>query len=260
MIAEQSLFDVLPVMAPQSAPTGSPAPSAASSFMTESRVGELFLIAAHAYRPGRVRTVKISFHPFRTTLYTFKIGRLGDAHVKFHMAFRRAPELAVAQACAIMLNRTRGRRTDCDRAAYDAFVRAMPPTDFELPGARRGRKLALSTPGRHHSLDESFERVNRRYFKSQLAKPELCWSPVRARQLLGSYHERKDRLIISQLFDSPKVPALVLDFLMFHELLHKFLGIGRRGDGKRCLHGRDFREIERQFENYDQVQEFLKKL
>jgi hypothetical protein len=254
MIAEQSLFDTLPGLTPE------PAPVAPSAFVTESRAAQLFLNAAQTHRPGKVRTVRISFHPFRTTLYTYKIGRLGNAHVKFHMAFRRAPELAVAQACAIMLSRGGGRRTNCERDAYDTFVRAMPPTDFELPGARRGRKLALSKPGRVHSLDESFDRVNRRYFKSQLAKPELCWSPVRARRLLGSYHERKDRLIISQLFDSPRIPAQVLDFLMFHELLHKFLGVGRRGDGRRSVHGREFREIERQFENYDQVQQFLKKL
>jgi hypothetical protein len=252
MIAEQSLFEAVGDVRHGAAGT--------HTFMTESRAAELFLEAAGILRPGRVQSVRISFHPFRATLYTYKIGKQGDAHVKFHMAFRRAPENALAQACAIMLSRGRGKRTNCERDAYDAFVRSIPASDFALPGARRGRKMALSTPGRHHSLDDSFDRVNRRYFKSQLAKPELCWSPVRARRLLGSYHDRNDRLIISQLFDSPKVPAAVLDFLMFHELLHKFLGIGRRDDGKRLVHGKDFREIERQFENYDQVQEFLKKL
>jgi hypothetical protein len=252
MNTEQTLFDV---SIPELPPVG-----VAAHFITESRASELFLEAAEAYRPGKVRSARISFHPFRATLYTYKIGRFGDAHVKFHVAFRKAPEIAFAQACGIMLNRSRRNRVACERAAYDAFVRAIPPTDFELPGARRGRKLALSVPGSHHSLDESFDRVNVRYFKSQMAKPELCWSPVRARRLLGSYHERRDRLIISQLFDSPRIPAFVLDFLMFHELLHKFLGIGKRNDGKRLVHGRDFRKLERQFERFDEAQAFLKKL
>ena len=74
------------------------------------------------------------------------------------------------------------------------------------------------------------------------------------------YQERSDRLIISRVFDSPKVPQFVLDYLMYHELLHKFLGIGRRNDGRRCMHGADFREIERRFRHYDEATRFLKKL
>jgi len=90
--------------------------------------------------------------------------------------------------------------------------------------------------------------VNTTYFSGRLEKPELCWSPVRARRVLGSYQERYDRLIISKVFDTPQVPEFVLDYLMFHELLHKFLGIGRREDGKRCMHGKEFRSIEKQFQ------------
>ena len=75
----------------------------------------------------------------------------------------------------------------------------------------------------------------------------------------GNAHERKDRLIISQVFDSPKIPHWVLDYLMFHELLHKFLGIGRRDDGRRCMHGSEFREIEKQYAYFEEAQAFLKK-
>ena len=240
-----------------------------AAFITESRAAQLFMDAARVHRPN-IAGARVSFHPFRATLYTFKIRRSGAAHanstvdlahVKFHVAFRRAPELVVAQAAAIMLCRSRGRKTNtAGRAAYDAFVRAMPPGEFELPGARKGRRLALAVPGRRHSLDESFARVNRTYFQSQLEKPELCWSPVRARRLLGSYHERKDRLIISQIFDSNKVPAFVLDYLMYHELLHKFLGIGRRDDGRRSVHSREFKQLEKRYAQYGEATAFLQKL
>ena len=233
------------------------APSS-GAFLTESRVAQVFVEAAAQHRPGSVRTARVSFHPFRSTLYTFKIFSDGVAKVKFHVAFRRAPEVVLAQASAIICCRSRGRKF-LERDAYDAFVRGISPTEFDLPGARKSRQTSLPAPGAHHSLDESFERVNSTYFQSQLAKPQLCWSPVRARRLLGSYHERKDRLIISQVFDSPKIPLWVLDYLMFHELLHKFLGIGRRGDGRRCMHGREFREIEKTYAYFDEAKAFLKK-
>jgi len=69
--------------------------------------------------------------------------------------------------------------------------------------------------------------VNREYFRSQLASRVMLESRARAAHA-GSYQERNDRLIISQLFDSPAVPLYVLDYLMYHELLHKFLGLAAR--------------------------------
>ena len=265
-----SLFDALrdepspPAIPPATLRRPAPPPPVpplavnSGAFVTEARAAQLFVEAAALHRPGTVRSARISFHPFRATLSTFKILANGVAHVKIHVAFRRAPEIVLAQASAIMCSRSRGRKT-LDREAYDDFVRGLAPTDFELPGARKSRPKALSTPGTYHSLDESFDRVNQTYFQSQLAKPQLCWSPVRARRLLGSYHERKDRLIISQVFDSPKIPDWVLDYLMFHELLHKFLGIGRRDDGRRCVHGSEFREIEKKYAYFEEAQAFLKK-
>ncbi len=233
---------------------------AAGAFMTESRASQLFVQAAAAAGRASIRRARVVFKPFRTTLYSFKISRSGMAQVKFHVAFRSATEEVISQAAQLMLCRGRGTRRELRRAEYDAFVRAIPAADFELPGARKGRQISVEGPGVHRSLEESFARVNAEYFHSQLAQPQLCWSPVQARRILGSYQERSDRLIISQLFDSPRVPLYVLDYLMFHELLHKFLGIGRREDGKRCMHGREFREIEKKFRHFKDAQQFLKKL
>ena len=226
--------------------------------MTEARAAELILQAAREHPRNKIEKVFVLFKPFRATLYSFKIAGASAARIKFHVAFRRAPETVLLQACRIMLARRRREKSKIRRAEYDAFVRAIPPGDFELPGARRGRRQALNAPGKHRSLEESFQRVNREYFRSQLAQPELCWSPARARRMLGSYQERNDRLIVSQIFDSPAVPLYVLDYLMYHELLHKFLGIGRRADGKRSLHGSDFGRLEKRFRHYQAAQRFLK--
>jgi hypothetical protein len=251
--------DVRPVKISTSEP---PAPMQAriQSFMTESRAGDLFMQVARDLRPGQIKRVKMVYKPFRATLYSFKIGKSGVASVKFHVSFRTASDAVVEQAARLMLTRRRNERKLIRRVEYDQFVRSMPSTDFELPGAPRARRVSIPGPGVHRSLEDSFNRVNSEYFQSQLQQPELCWSPVHARRVLGSYQERSDRLIISRVFDSPNVPIFVLDYLMYHELLHKFLGIGRRNDGKRCMHGKEFREIEKQFKHFAQAQQFLRTL
>ncbi len=236
------------------------APASQRTFLTEARVIDIFRSVAGEEKRERIRSIRLVFKPFRSTLYSYAIRPQGMAIVKLHIAFRSAPERVLRQVAQLMFTSRRDGRRSVDRAAYDQFVRAIPPTDFELPGARKARRMALPDNGRHHSLAESFARVNATYFKSTLEQPELCWSPARARRILGSYQERTDRLIISQIFDSPKIPTVVLDFLMYHELLHKFLGIGRKGNGRRNLHGPDFRALEKQYGHFDEVQRFLKKL
>jgi hypothetical protein len=159
-----------------------------------------------------------------------------------------------------MLCRRRDARRRLERAAYDAFVRAIPPEAFEQTARRNGSRRARPGPGRFRSLEECFARVNARFFAGALPKPELCWSPRRSRRLLASYQERSDRVIVSRLFDSDRVPLFILDYLMYHELLHKRLGIGRRADGKRHLHGAAFRQLERRFDRYAEAAAFLRRL
>ena len=219
----------------------------------------IFEIARHL-RPGRIRGVQVKFRPFRSTIYSYRINPDGIARFNFHVAFRAAPEIVLRQATEVILCRRSKDRRHLKRNAYDAFVRSLPASAFELPGARPRRRRCDSSPGKFRSLEESFRRVNASYFNSGLKQPELCWSPVRARRLLGSYHERTDRLIISRVFDSQKVPIFVLDYLMYHELLHKFLGIGRRCDGRRDIHSPAFRQKEKEFQNYKDAQQFLKKI
>jgi len=234
--------------------------SGAAAPASEALAGAMFLRAARERRCRNVRGVRVLFQPFRATLYSFRIQPDATALVRFHSRFREAGAEVFLQAAHLMLCRTRTARRNVERAAYDAFVQNIRPEDFELPGARRASPRARSGPGRFRSLDESFERVNTAYFDGKLAKPKLCWSPKRSRRILGTYQDRTDRLIASRIFDDLRVPLFVLDYLMYHELLHKHLGVGRRMDGRRCMHGPEFRKLERRYARYREAVAFLKKL
>ncbi|MCW8130215.1 MAG: hypothetical protein KIS92_07695 [Planctomycetota bacterium] len=253
--AQLSFFFEMPARAAD--PSDSASAAGASP---EARAGRLFLQAAQERRRTQMRSVRVEFRPFRSTLYSYRIKPNGAALVQFHAVFRDASDEVLLQAAHLMLCRTRPARRNIPREAYDAFVRAIPPESFEMPGARKESARARPGPGEHRSLDESFQRVNAMYFEGKLAKPSLCWSPRRSRRLLGSYHERKDRVIVSRLFDSERVPIFLLDYIMYHELLHKHLGVGKRSDGRRCVHSAEFRRLERKYIRFEEVLALLKRL
>ena len=113
--------------------------------------------------------------------------------------------------------------------------------------------------GRVHDLDESFARVNAEYFGGQISKPTLVWNRTLTTRKFGHYQSNRDIVMISVSLDDPSVPTFVVDFLIYHELLHKKHG-AIFVNGRRLSHSPAFREEERKFAAYQQAESFLMKL
>ena len=86
--------------------------------------------------------------------------------------------------------------------------------------------------GAVHDLAASFQRVNQQYFASGIARPNLEWSRAFTGRIFGHYDFLHDRLMVSRTLDQAAVPAFVVDFIVYHELLHKRHGV-RWGGGRR---------------------------
>jgi hypothetical protein len=65
--------------------------------------------------------------------------------------------------------------------------------------------------------------------------------------------------MVSRTLDQAQVPEFVVDFLMYHELLHKQHGI-HWVNGRGLAHTRAFYADERRFERFEEAEEWLKKL
>lgn len=127
--------------------------------------------------------------------------------------------------------------------------------EIEAFGATR----ELQTAGHVHNLDESFERVNHAYFEGAMSKPALHWNQVLTARKFGHYMPSRDTVMISITLDSPQVPAYIVDFVMYHELLHKKHGI-KIVQGRRLSHTPEFRAEERLFAQFEEANSFLNEL
>jgi hypothetical protein len=113
--------------------------------------------------------------------------------------------------------------------------------------------------GRFHNLIDAFQRVNRQYFRNQMAAPRLVWGQRLSRRKLGHYQPATDTIQVSRTLDNPDVPSFVLDFIIYHELLHKHYGTQVSG-GRRYSHTPDFKLAERRFMRFDEAQDFLNRI
>jgi hypothetical protein len=123
----------------------------------------------------------------------------------------------------------------------------------------RGRKFISGPRGAHHNLEEIFERLNWQFFDGLLGRPQLGWSRRASRSMLGHFDPSHNAIIISRTFDQPRTPALALEYVMFHEMLHLRYPVDHNGSRRR-VHTREFREAEKTFPQLKEAKEILKRL
>lgn len=103
-------------------------------------------------------------------------------------------------------------------------------------------------------LKESFERVNEKYFNSQMEMPNLVWGHA-SKATLGTYNYHSDTISISSIFKQG--PDIFIDSVMYHEILHKKLKFYSKNN-KNYHHTSAFRSREKEFENQKIVEHELK--
>lgn len=75
----------------------------------------------------------------------------------------------------------------------------------------------------------------------------------------GHYDAIRDAIMISSTLDRGDVPEFVVDFVVYHELLHKKLG-GVWRNGRREAHTDEFRAEERRFAHFDEAEKVIRRL
>jgi hypothetical protein len=123
----------------------------------------------------------------------------------------------------------------------------------------RGRKFISGPQGDLHNLEEIFERLNARFFDGLLGRPLLGWSRGASRNQLGHFDPSHNAIVISRIFDRPRTPALALEYVMFHEMLHLRYPVDHT-KARRCVHTTEFKEAEKQFPDWKEAKEILKRL
>lgn len=99
------------------------------------------------------------------------------------------------------------------------------------------------------NIAEQYSYVFGDYFTNN--SPILRWSPRTSFRRFGYYRKQDHSITISKSLDQVNVPEYVIDYVVFHELLHAFLGIPIR-NGKQCGH-------DSKFHQYEKLHPFLEK-
>jgi hypothetical protein len=227
---------------------------------------EVEAIFAAAFRRLKPRTelpaIGVQFRPFANLNSTIRL-RDGCLVVRLSDLLQGSPPSVIEALAAILLAKLY-RKPVPPRAQlrFRQFAnRRDVSRQLHLVRQERGRKQIEGPVGQHYHLDQLFQELNRQFFGGMLAMPLLTWSRTRSTVKLGHFDPSHNVIVISRYFDSPRVPRFLLEYLMFHEMLHLKHPIRvAAGNGRRCIHSELFQQDERRFPRYEEARKALNRL
>ncbi len=199
----------------------------------------------------------VEYRPFSSMRSTIRL-RHHHAEVRVADLLADAPSIVHEALAEILLTQIYRRRASQEaRACYLAYITsAAIRARAEAMRRERGRKRLLPPRGRCYDLEKIFERLNSRFFDGRITPARLGWSPHRSRSILGHYDSAHATITVSRWFDSPVVPRYLVEYLVFHEMLHIRFPVERNGH-RRVVHSRAFREAERNFPHFEKARRRL---
>lgn len=204
--------------------------------------------------------VEARFYPYTGLSSTIRL-RQGMVFARVSDILKGSPrEVLFALACILVAKLYRQRTPKAHERIYKAHT--LDPSIREASEAsrrRRGYKITTSERGKAYDLGALFSDLNHLYFKGTLQRPVLSWSPRPTRRILGHHDHVHGAIIISRTLDNPAIPKFVVEYVLYHEMLH-MKHPPRVVSGRTIYHGRAFREEERRFERFSEALKWMERL
>lgn len=180
------------------------------------------------------------FKPYNANVQYNKLTK----HLKFNLSkkWRKTnKEIVIGLIQNLLIKIFKDKKTTLNIDLYNNFI----------------KNLHISIPKKQADplLLESFNRVNNEYFYDLIEQPNLDWGKKSIAKL-GSYEYQTDKITISSIFK--KASQHLLDYVIYHELLHKKHKFQNRGT-RNYHHTATFKKAEKKFRNASEIEKELKR-
>ncbi len=220
-----------------------------------------FYVEAFQFFDGKQKTpeIDVQFYDYIGINHTIRV-RSGEIFVRIAELCRELPLNAQKALAYILVAKLLRKKVPVKaREVYANSIKTEEMRDKALTSKKtRGRKIISASQGANYDLDEMFTQINRDYFQNKLPKPVLSWSARKTFRILGHHDAAHETIIISRSLDEKSVPRYVVEFVLFHEMLHIFHPTEHR-DGRRYNHTPQFRRNEKKFRDYEQAEKWIEK-
>ena len=206
---------------------------------------------------GRPPRFRVEFYPYSSLVLTIR-RREETVCVRFSDLLRRAPLAVLESAAALLLSRVYRRKAPAElTTSYLEYARSdRTRTRINRMRHRRVRSGAAGPRGRHFDLEKLFDELNAKYFGGQLTRPHVGWSTRSWHRQFGCYDPGPGHILLNRRMDRPGVPQYVVEYVLYHEMLH-VKHPTRRSGCSLVSHSPEFRAEEKLFPEFHRARKIL---
>lgn len=229
-------------------------------FITTDQIKELYVEAFGWFDPKRPKApIHVSFYPYIGINHTIRV-REGEVYVRIGEICREMPLACHKGLAYILVGKLLRKKIPAGaREVYSAYVKSDAIRERASVSKRaRGRKVVTTSKGVVYDLDEIFAALNASYFGGALPKPALTWSATKTYRILGHHDATHEHVAISRSLDSHDVPRYVVEYVVYHEMLHIHHPT-KHINGRRYNHTAAFKRDEEKFEYFDEAERWIER-
>ena len=206
---------------------------------------------------GAYSDIEISFYPYININHTIRV-RNGRVKVRIWEEFKIAPtEIHRALADILVAKLLRKPAPAVQRRTYTKYINSTEIQEIARANKKRkGRKLITSPIGSVYNLETIFDKLNLIYFSGELSKPTLSWSNRKTFRRLGHFDSTHEVIVISKSLDRRSVPKFVVEYVVYHEMLHIYHPTIYK-NGRKYNHTPAFKKDEKKFFYFDEAEEWI---
>lgn len=224
------------------------------------QIKSFYLEAFHTLnKKAQMPEIDVRFYPYIGVNHTI---RLREQRVFVRLAELSRdfpPEAHRALAFVLVAKLFRKKVSPENLKIYHGFTKNYELREQVAENKRaRGRKIITTSKGEFYDLDEIFAQLNQIYFDGKISKPVLTWSTRKTFRILGHHDATHETIVVSRSLDGLEVPKYVVEFVVFHEMLHIFHPTVHR-NGRRYNHTPAFRRNERRFAYFEEAENWIER-
>ncbi|MGD9561449.1 MAG: SprT-like domain-containing protein [Pyrinomonadaceae bacterium] len=227
---------------------------------TLQKLSKIYRETFESYNHSRtIPEVEVAFYPYTAINHTIRV-RDGRVYVRIaDICHDMSREGHVALAHILVAKLLRRRVPKWARDIYSEQIKTPEMRDrANKSKLERGRKIVTTDKGEVYNLTQIFRELNKEYFRGRIAKPVLTWSARKTYRILGHHDSTHKTIVVSRSLDSKDVPRYVVEYIVFHEMLHiKHPTVHH--NGRRYNHTPAFRADEEQFEYFEKAEKWIER-
>lgn len=211
----------------------------------------------HFGKPRTLTSIKVEFYAYVGINHTIKLRNeiifVRIAEICQDMPLEIQRDLAFILVAKLLKKRIPKEATE----NYRSFIKTNEMREKNSNSRKeKGRKIISTAKGKFFDLELMFDELNEVYFENSIPKQTLTWSARKTYRILGHHDSNHQTIVISKSLDEKTVPNYVVQYVLFHEMLH-VKHPTKIVNGRRAIHTPEFRREEKEFDFYTQAEKWI---